>query len=655
MARDPICGMSVDEASGLWAERDGQIFYFCSEHCRQRFLAQEASSNQHEQSDAKLNRQRGPQTVPSLALYLGMEEGTSGSEGLVYLCPMHPQVRQNVPGSCPICGMDLEPQGTATGPARENTELSTMTGRLSLSIVLGVPVFLLAMLPMFGVPVDQWIGHRSSLWIQFALATPVVLWGGWPFFQRGWRSLITRNLNMFTLIAMGTAAAYVYSVFVVLFPGIIPEAFQQHGQAEVYFEAAVVITVLVLFGQVLERRAHCRTGNALRELLSLAPPTARIVEEGHERTIQLQQVAAGNVLRVVPGDKIPVDGEVIDGRSSVDESMLTGEPIPADKSPGDKVIGGTVNQTGSFLMRAERVGRETVLAQIVQMVGDAQRSRAPIQRIADAVASYFVPAVVLAAVATFIAWASLAPKQPALAYALINAVAVLIIACPCALGLATPMSIMVGVGRGAKEGVLIKDAATLERLEEVDTVVVDKTGTLTEGKPRLTEVVPAGNYAASDVLQLAASLEHNSEHPLGRAIAEGARDRNIDLLPAAEFSAVPGGGVRGQVAARRVLVGKRAFLDEKGVENVSALDRSADELQRQGRTVILVAVDIELAGLLAVSDAIKPTTPDAIRACMNSDCGSSCLPATMSKRPAQSLKSSALTTLKRLSVPQRKD
>jgi Cu+-exporting ATPase len=595
MARDPICGMTVDEASGLRVEREGQTFYFCSEHCRQRFLVQEPSSTHAQQNASEV---KSPAT------------GT-------YSCPMHPEVRQDHPGTCPKCGMDLEPQRVDADREEDDPELRAMTRRFWVSVVLGLPVFLLAMLPMLGVPLDRWIGHPSSLWIQFVLSTPVVLWAGWPFFQRGWRSLVTWNLNMFTLIALGTGAAYFYSVVVMLFPGMIPEAFRQHGHVEVYFEAAAVITALVLLGQVLERRAHRRTGSALRELLSLAPPTARVVDGGQEREVPLQQVQEGDILRVVPGDKIPVDGEVADGRSSVDESMITGEAIPVEKVQGDKVIGGTVNQTGSFLMQAERVGQETVLAQIVQMVGEAQRSRAPIQQVTDAVAAYFVPAVVLVSFVTFIAWAWYAPQEPALAYALVNAVAVLIIACPCALGLATPMSIMVGVGRGAKEGVLIKDAATLERLEKVNTIVVDKTGTLTEGRPRLTGIVSVGGISESEILRLAASIEQHSEHPLGHAIVQAARDRNIDLLPVEGFDSVTGGGVRGQIAGRTVLVGKRPFLEQNGIENLSALDEATNDLQRQGHTVMFVAVDQELAGLLAVSDPIKPSTPEAVRTLHN--------------------------------------
>ena len=628
MAKDPICGMTVDEASGLRAERDGQTFYFCCEHCRQKFLARDthASSSRGKVSEttpppmgkyycpmcAGIASEK-PGDCPKCGMSLERNPGWTAPEKVIYTCPMHPDVRQEKPGACPKCGMAIEPERAEARGEEDDPELRAMTRRLWVSVVLGLPVLLLAMLPVLGVPLDQWIGHPASLWIQFVLSTPVVVWAGWPFFQRGWRSLVTWNLNMFTLIAMGTGAAYFYSVIVILFPGVIPEAFREHGHVEVYFEAAAVIIALVLLGQVLERRAHRRTGSALRELLSLAPPTARIVKDGQEREVPVQQVRQGDVLRVVPGDKIPVDGEVTEGRSNVDESMITGEPIPVEKAQGDEVIGGTVNQTGSFLMRAKRVGQETVLAQIVQMVGDAQRSRAPIQRVADVVAGYFVPAVVLAAIVTFIAWAWLAPKQPALAYALVNSVAVLIIACPCALGLATPMSIMVGVGRGVKDGILIKDAATLERLEKVDTVVLDKTGTLTEGRPSLTEIVSLGRLPEAEMLRIAASIEQNSEHPLGRAIVRGARDRSIDLLPVEEFDSVTGGGVHGKVAGRTVRVGKRPFLEQSNVQNVSALDETSDDLQRQGRIVMLVAVDKELVGLLAVSDPIKPSTPEAVR------------------------------------------
>jgi Cu+-exporting ATPase len=620
--------MSVDEASALRAERGGQTFYFCSEHCRRTFLAHEPTSGGSQQDAPAVKPPATgkyycpmcpglvsdqPGNCPKCGMPLEKNLALAAPAKTIYTCPMHPEVKQDRPGTCPKCGMDLEPQHVEASQEEDDPELRAMTRRFWASVVLGLPVLLLAMLPMLGVPLDRWIGHQPSLWIQFVLSTPVVLWAGWPFFQRGWRSLVTWKLNMFTLIALGTGAAYLYSVVALLLPGMIPETFRKGGHVEVYFEAAAVITALVLLGQVLERRAHRRTGSALRELLSLAPLTARIVADGQEREAPLAQVQEGTILRVVPGDKIPVDGEVTEGKSSIDESMITGEPIPVEKIPGDQVIGGTVNQTGSFLMQAKRVGQDTVLSQIVQMVSAAQRSRAPIQRVADVVASYFVPAVVLAAIVTFLAWAWFAPKQPALAYALVNAVAVLIIACPCALGLATPMSIMVGVGRGARDGILIKDAATLERLEKVDTLVIDKTGTLTEGRPRLTEVVPIEQITESEMLGLAASIEQNSEHPLGRAVVDGARARKISFSPVEGFDSVTGDGVRGQVGGRMVLVGKRTFLEQSNVENVSALDERAEDLQRQGRTVMFVAVDAKLVGLLAVSDTIKPSTPEAVR------------------------------------------
>lgn len=508
--------------------------------------------------------------------------------------------------------MDLEPKTFQPDAEEDDSELRSMTRRFWVALVLTIPVLLLAMLPMVRVPVDTWLGATLHSWLQLILSTPIVLWAGWPFFVRGWRSIVNRSLNMFTLIAIGTGAAYLYSFVAVLFPGIIPEAFKHHGQVEVYFEAAAVIITLVLLGQVLELRARRRTGSAIRELLSLAPPTARIVRDGSEREVDLDQVQQGDILRVRPGEKIPVDGKLTEGKSTVDESMITGEPLPVEKRKDDPVIGGTVNQTGSFLMVAEKVGEETVLSQIVNMVADAQRSRAPIQKVADTVAGYFVPAVVVIAVLTFLVWAIAQPEQPALAYALVNAVAVLIIACPCALGLATPMSIMVGVGRGAKEGVLIKDAEVLETLEKVDTVVVDKTGTLTEGRPKLTEAVPAGSFSEEDLLRFAGAVEQNSEHPLAHAIVEGAKERQITLPPVEDFDSVTGGGVHGTVDGNGVLIGKRSLLAERGVQDVGQLDERADELQTQGRTVMYVAVDGQFAGLVAVSDPIKQSTPEAV-------------------------------------------
>lgn len=625
MATDPICHMQVDQASALKAERGGQTHYFCSEHCRRKFL----------ESCEKLPKRHHVESTLGGAKYVcpmceGVESDRPGScpscgmalepakpqaaKRTVYTCPMHPEVEQDEPGTCPKCGMELEPKYVEAEREEDNAELRSMTRRFWAAVALGLPVFLLAMLPMLGVPLSRWLPGASSRWIQFGLSTPVVLWAGWPFFQRGWRSIVTWNLNMFTLIAIGTGAAYFYSAFAILFPGLIPETFREHGHVQVYFEAASMITILVLLGQVLELRARRRTGSAIRELLSLAPSTAHVIRDGYEQEIPLEKVRPEDTLRVRPGEKIPVDGKVIEGRSSVDESMITGEPIPVEKVQGDKVVGGTVNQTGSFLMEAEKVGQDTVLAQIVEMVAKAQRSRAPIQRVADAVAAYFVPAVVMVAILTFVIWTVFRPKEPALAYALVNAVAVLIVACPCALGLATPMSIMVGVGRGAKDGVLIKNAEVLETLEKVDTVVIDKTGTLTEGRPKLTECIPTEVTSEEDLLKLSASLEQASEHPLARAIVLGARDRNLNLAAVKDFNSVTGGGVLGTVEERSLLIGKRSLLEEKGVSHLASLDDKADALQQQGHTVVYVAIDNQFAGLLAVSDPIKGSTPEAMRA-----------------------------------------
>ncbi|MBY0228519.1 MAG: heavy metal translocating P-type ATPase [Gemmataceae bacterium] len=595
-AIDPVCGMSVNEATALRGERDGKTYFFCSEHCRTTFLAQAAKPDS------------------SSAIRGGHSRPAEAPGGVVYTCPMHPEVEQVGPGTCPKCGMALEPKSVQPGEQADDPELADMSRRFKVAAGLTVPLLLLAMLPMAGVPIDRWLGDGPYLLIQLLLSSPVVLWAAWPFFERGWRSVVTRNLNMFTLIALGVGAAYLYSLIAVLAPGLFPDSFRRHGRVEVYFEAAAVIVTLVLLGQVLELRARSRTGAAIRELLSLAPPTARIVRDGAEREVPLEQVRPGDVLRVRPGEKIPVDGKVADGQSTVDESMVTGEPVPVEKAAGDKVIGGTVNQTGSFLLVAEKVGQDTVLARIVNMVADAQRSRAPIQKVVDAVAAWFVPAVVLVAVLTFVVWAVLQPAQPALAWAFVNAVAVLIIACPCALGLATPMSIMVGVGRGAREGILIKNAEALEALERVDTVVVDKTGTLTEGRPKLTECVAAPGFAEDDVLRFAAAVEQRSEHPLARAVIQGAKDRRVSLPDVSDFKSVTGGGITGAVEGSAVLVGQRSLLGAAGVEDLAALDPRAEELQRQGRTVMFVAMGGRLAGLVAVSDPIKGSTPGAVRA-----------------------------------------
>jgi Cu+-exporting ATPase len=635
MAIDPICGMTVSEATARKAERDGQTFYFCSDGCQRKFLANHAaiepaqSQHDHHQHSAAKPMPKAerpvyvcpmhpevqsdqPGSCPKCGMALELSRPVATSTTTIYTCPMHPQIEQDHPGACPICGMALEPKTVQRDGAEDDSELRDMSRRFWVSLVLTAPVLLLAMGPMIGVSMEHGLGSAEA-WIELLLSTPVVLWGGWPFFVRGWRSIVTWNLNMFTLIAIGSGAAYFYSLIGVLFPDLIPESFKHQGRVEVYFEAAAVIVTLVLLGQVLELRARRRTGAAIRALLSLAPPTARIVRDGQEREAPLDEVRQGDLLRVRPGEKIPVDGKLTEGRSTVDESMISGEPMPVEKRPGDAVIGGTVNQTGSFLMIAERVGEETVLSRIVNMVADAQRSRAPIQKVADIVAGYFVPAVVVIAVLTFLIWAIVAPEQPALAWAFVNAVAVLIIACPCALGLATPMSIMVGVGRGAQEGVLIKDAGVLETLEKVDTVVVDKTGTLTEGRPQLTECLSVAPYSEEDLLRLAASVEQQSEHPLAHAIVMGAEQRGLTVPPVEDFDSTTSGGVQGYVQGRTILIGKRSWLADQSVQKLDALDVRAGELQRQGRTVMYVAIDQQFAGLIAVSDPIKTSTKEAVR------------------------------------------
>jgi len=530
--------------------------------------------------------------------------------GTIYTCPMHPQIRQVGPGHCPICGMALEPEvGAQTGP---NPELIDMTRRLWIGLALALPVVALDMGGHLA-NLHMLFGRNLSNWLQLVGATPVVLWAGWPFFVRGWRSLLTRNLNMFTLIALGTGVAWVYSVVATLAPNLFPAAFRgPDGAVAVYFEAAAVITVLVLLGQVLELRAREQTSGAIRALLDLAPKTAHRVRNGDEEEVALDQVAVGDKLRVRPGEKIPVDGELIEGRSAVDESMVTGESMPVIKVPGAKMIGGTLNETGTFVMRAEKVGRDTVLARIVQMVAAAQRSRAPIQRLADQVAGWFVPAVILVALVAFAAWAMFGP-QPRFAFGLVAAVSVLIIACPCALGLATPMSIMVGVGRGAQAGVLIKNAEALERMEKVDTLVVDKTGTLTEGKPKVVAVVPAEGRDETEVLRLAASLERASEHPLARAIVDAAAERNLSLAAVAEFDAPAGKGVVGTVGGHRLALGNARFLAELKI-STAALEREAERLRRDGATAVYLAMDGKASGILAIADPVKSTTPAALQA-----------------------------------------
>jgi Cu+-exporting ATPase len=524
---------------------------------------------------------------------------------------MHPEIEWDHPGNCPICGMALEPKSPVAGGEEENAELRDMTRRFWIGLALAIPVLVLAMAHVVPHP-PEWITGEWSRWIQFILSTPVVLWSGWPFFQRGWQSMRNRALNMFTLIAMGVGVAWLFSAIVMIAPGVFPASFQQHGKIDIYFEASAVITVLVLLGQVLELRARTRTGSAIRALLNLAPTVARVVRDGEERDVPLEQVQRGDRLRVRPGEKIPVDGKVLEGQTSVDESMITGESIPVEKTIGDRVTGGTVNQTGSFLMEAERVGSETMLARIVEMVAQAQRSRAPIQGLADKVSAWFVPAVMAVAVIAFIVWAAIGP-EPRFAYAIVNAVAVLIIACPCALGLATPMSIMVGVGRGAQVGVLIKRAEAMERLEKVDTLIVDKTGTLTEGKPRLARVVATDAISEEQLLSFAASVEQQSEHPLAASIVRGAQDRHVTLATVTDFQSVTGGGVIGKVDGREVLVGKPQFLRAQNVSGIELLEPKAGELQEQGQTVIFVAVDRRAAGVIAVADPIKESSIEAIQ------------------------------------------
>jgi Cu+-exporting ATPase len=604
LAKDPVCGMSVDPATAKHkAEHGGKTFIFCSGRCREKFVTDPARFVAAP-ADAPASRTHGHAH--------GALSPIPGPPSAIYTCPMHPQIRQDHPGACPICGMALEPEVAteATGPS---AELVDMTRRFWVALALSIPVFALE---MGGHVVDlhRIVPEGLSNWVQLALATPVALWAGWPFFERGWASLKSRNLNMFTLIAMGVGVAWAYSVVDTVAPSLFPAAFRgDHGAVAVYFEAAAVITTLVLLGQVLELRAREQTGGAIRALLDLAPKTARLVRaDSGDDEVALDAVNIGDMLRVRPGEKVPVDGQIVEGRSAVDESMLTGESMPVGKSAGDKVIGGTLNQSGAFVMRADRIGRDTVLAQIVQMVAQAQRSRAPIQRLADQVSGWFVPLVIAVAALAFAAWAIWGP-EPRFAYGLLAAVSVLIIACPCALGLATPMSIMVGIGRGAQAGVLIKDAEALERLEKVDTLVVDKTGTLTVGKPTVVALKPAPGVSEETLLKLTASLERGSEHPLAAAILRAAADRNLVLAKVEDFQSFPGKGVKGTIDGRKVALGNRAMMQGVGVD-VSALEETANTLRGQAATAVFVAMDGKAAGVIAVADPIKATALDAIRA-----------------------------------------
>jgi P-type Cu+ transporter len=626
---DPVCGMSIapEDAVGH-VDHGGNTYYFCSQSCLEqfrddpdRFLKGDPSATEPAAPagvdyicpmDPEV-RQKEPGACPKCGMALEPDLASAPMLRTEYTCPMHPEIVRDEPGSCPICGMALEPR-TVTLEDAPNPELLDMSRRFRVSAILGLPVFLLAMTDMvLGAGIGGRIDMRVTNWVGLALATPVVLWGGWPFFVRAWASIVNRSPNMFTLIALGVGAAYVYSVAATVVPGWFPGGFQMHGTVEPYFDTAVVITVLVLLGQVLELRARSRTSSAIKQLLGLAPRTARRVIGDREEDVAISSVQVGDVLRVRPGEKIPVDGVVTDGHSSLDESMVTGEPLPVEKGTGDRLTGGTVNGTGGLLMRAERVGADTLLAQIVRMVSEAQRSRAPIQRLADRIAAWFVPAVVAVAIFAFVVWGVWGP-EPRLALALVNAVAVVIIACPCALGLATPMSIMVGTGQGATAGVLIKNAAALERLEGVDVLVVDKTGTLTEGKPRLVTVAPAVRAQDErELLSLAASLEQASEHPLAAAIVAGARERAVPLQSVREFRSETGKGVIGHVAGREVVLGNATLMRDLGIDLRDASEQ-ANALRAEGQTVMFVAVERTFAGLLGVTDPIKPSTPEAVAA-----------------------------------------
>jgi len=634
MARDPICGMTVDETSALSAQQGDQTYYFCGDSCRRKFLlpAQLPAVTTVTRAcchGGNITSSSSPNAKYCCPMCPGIESShpsecskcgmalernplwKSPSSAPVYTCPMHPEVQQPSPGNCPECGMHLEVSNQAIDEI--DPEMLDMTRRFWVGAILTLPVFLLAM--AHALPGE---GHHPQLsgptarWIQFILSTPVVFWAGWPFFKRGWRSLINQNLNMFTLIATGVATAYGFSALAMLMPSAFPPSLGNHNFIPIYFEAAAVIVVFVLLGQLLELRARHKTGSAIRALADLTPTTVHLIEAAGGRDVPLQFIEVGSQLRIRPGEKIAVDGKIIDGQSAVDESMISGEPIPVRKSVGDIVVGGTLNTTGSFIMTADRIGEETVLASIIRMVSEAQRSRAPIQALTDRVSAYFVPLVMAASVITFALWYLLGP-EPRLATALINAVAVLIIACPCALGLATPMSIMVGIGRGAREGILIRNAESIERMEKITTLIIDKTGTLTEGKPRLTDLFRTDRFAEHELLGLAASAEQPSEHPLATAIIHAAKERQIALRPATGFESITGGGVISHVDGRKVILGHSEFLRSHSIDGIDALQAQACKWQSDGKTVMFVGIDGQAAGLLAVSDPIKSTTPQAIR------------------------------------------
>jgi Cu+-exporting ATPase len=638
---DPVCGMQVDPAKSKGSfEYEGTIYHFCGLRCLEKFksdpdgyLARGVPERSPTKSSAPMPvaaaaslytcpmdpeiRQNHPGACPKCGMALEPLAPIQPASKTEYVCPMHPQIVRAEPGSCPICGMALEPRVVSVAD-EPSSELVDMTRRFWIAIALAVPLILIEMSDMIpGISIQRAMPASARTWIELALATPAVMWAGWPLFVRGWNSIVNRSLNMFTLIAMGVGVAYGYSLVAAIFPNLFPDSFRgDGGVVPVYFEAAAAIIALVLLGQVLELRARSNTGSAIKALLGLAPKTARVIRpDGREDDVALDRVVPNDRLRVRPGEKVPVDGVVVEGSSSIDESMVTGEPIPVEKKAGDRVIGATINGTGGFIMRAERVGADTILAQIVRMVSEAQRSRAPIQRLADIVASYFVPTVIVAAAITFIVWAIVGP-QPRMAYALVNAVAVLIIACPCALGLATPMSIMVGTGRGATAGVLIKNAEALEILEKVNTLVVDKTGTLTEGKPRLASVTPLDGFTDADVLRMAACLERGSEHPLAAAIVAGAEERKLTLAAAEDFKSVTGQGVSGRIEGRTVALGNQNMMSALRVK-IDAASADADAQRKDGHTVMFIAIDGQPAGLIGVADPIKASTAEAIKMLQN--------------------------------------
>ncbi len=586
MVKDPVCGMMVDPSKAIHASVGGMDHYFCSTHCKEKFL----SKIQVPVPEAKFNGKA------------------------IYTCPMHPEIKQDHPGDCPKCGMHLEPLNPTGGGNEDQKEIHSLSQKFWIGLTLTIPLVLLVLGDMIpAVNLQAFLPQHLLPFLQLALATPVVLWTGWMFFVKGWQSVINKSLNMFTLIAIGVGAAYGYSTIATLFPQIFPESLKKMGKVDLYFEAAAVITVLIILGQLLEAKARSQTGQAIKALLGLAAKNAHRIQNGVEQEVAIDSVQKGDLLRVRPGEKVPLDGVITEGHSSIDESMISGEPIPVEKNIGDRVIGATVNQTGSFVMKTERVGAETLLSQIVHMVADAQRSRAPIQKLADTISGYFVPVVILISALTFIIWLNWG-VEPKLAYAIVNAIAVLIIACPCALGLATPMSIMVGVGRGAQAGILIKNAEAIEKSERITHVLTDKTGTLTEGKPRVTTCVPSRGIDEQQLIGMAASIEQSSEHPLARAVIDYAKERKVNLQAVQDFESITGGGIKGKINGQVIILGKQKFIEDQKITIPDDLKNKAEQLQEKAQTVVWLAADQKVMGMLGISDPIKKSTPEAIEA-----------------------------------------